>query len=286
MFDKIQEAGELATAQSDWRDSVNESGTIPEFIALLGDQKNNYHYEPAYGINFFQQSGTYDPILNVNTDPTNDWTNEDAKTLYKQVALDICTTYHPRYLGLAVEVNSYYLKHAADFNRFVVFYKELYDLIKAAYPDTKVFVTFQLEMMKGLGDTAWGFAVDPHWEVLDLFGDKLDLAVFTTYPEVEYGSPDDLPDDYYAEIKQHTSKKIAFSEIGWSCDQNTEAIQSRFISRFLQLTHNLNLEFVNWIYMHDLPEGGFLSTVGLRYTDGTAKTGWYQWKALKTRPYQ
>lgn len=152
MFDKIQEVGELATAQSDWRDSVDTSGTIPEFIALLGNQKNTYHYEPVYGINFFQQSGNYDPILNVKTDPTNDWTNADAKALYQKVALDICATYHPRYLGLAVEVNSYYLKHTADFNRFVFFYKELYDLIKAAYPDTKVFVTFQLEMMKGLGD--------------------------------------------------------------------------------------------------------------------------------------
>jgi hypothetical protein len=286
MFDKIPEAGELVTAQSEWRDSVDESGSIPEFIALLGDQKDIYHYEPVYGINFFQQSGNYDPSLNVNTDPTNDWTNADAKALYKQVALDICATYHPRYLGLAVEVNSYYLKHTADFSRFVVFYKELYGLIKADYPDTKVFVTFQLEMMKGLGDAIWGFPVDPHWEVLDLFDGKLDLIVFTSYPEVEYSSPEELPDDYYTEITQHTSRKIAFTEIGWSCDHSTEAIQSRFIIRFLHLTGSLDLEFVDWIYMHDLPGSGFPSTVGLRYTNGTAKAGWDQWKALKAKPYQ
>jgi hypothetical protein len=116
MFEKISSAGEIATAQNPWRDSQAKSGEIPEFIALVGNQKNTYNYEPLYGINFFTQSGTYDPILLVPTNTTdNNWGNTEAKALYRQAVLAICSTYRPKYLAIALEVNSYYFKHPADY---------------------------------------------------------------------------------------------------------------------------------------------------------------------------
>jgi hypothetical protein len=286
MFSRLDCVAEIVTAQSGWRDSVDESGNIPEFIALMGDQKDVYGYEPLFGINFFEQSGAYDPDLNTNSNPANDWTNNNAKDLYKQTALAICSSYNPTYLGLAIEVNEYYLTHETDFDRFLVFYKELYATIKAAYPNVQVFVTFQLEMMKGIGDNTWGFTVDPHWELLDRFGDQMDLAVFTTYPEVEYDSPDDLPDDYYLDISNHTDKPIAISEVGWSSTKYSENDQARFIDTFIRLTQNMDLTFVNWIFMHDLPDATPLTKTGLRQTGGTAKQAWYKWQALKQRPYR
>jgi hypothetical protein len=58
------------------------------------------------------------------------------------------------------------------------------------------------------------------------------------------------------------------------------------MARFLRLTGSLDLEFVNWSFMHDLPGSGFPNTVGLRYANGTAKAGWHRWKELKAVPYQ
>jgi hypothetical protein len=83
MFSKLGAVAEIVTAQNGWRDSVGGSGDIPEFIALIGDQKDTYGYIPFFGINFFEQGGTYDPDLATNGNPTNDWSNDEAKQLKK-----------------------------------------------------------------------------------------------------------------------------------------------------------------------------------------------------------
>lgn len=285
MLGKISAAGELVTAQEPWRDNSGTSGTIPSLISLIGGQENAYGYKPLYGINFFTQSGNYDAILSVPANSVNDWSNVEARDLYRQTALAICTAYNPKYLALGLEVNSYYLKHSNDFVRFVSFYKKLYDEIKTIYPDTMVFVTFQLEMMKGIGDTTWGTAVDPHWELIDTFDGKLDLIVFTSYPEVEYATPGSIPDDYYTEIRKHVSKPVAFSEIGWSSTRNNEYDQSQFIDLTLPRMNELKPVFVNWIFMHDPDTGGPLNQTGLRNYDGSAKLAWSTWCGYKARKY-
>ena len=136
-------------------------------------------------------------------------------------------------------------------------------------------------MTKGLGRRYWG-DYPSQWEIIEKFGDKLDLVVFTSYPEIEYDSIDQMPEDYYSEIAQHTEKKVAFTELGW---QNGDG---RFIAKFLDMTKDLDLDFVMWIFMHDtkLIENNPFPGVGLREYDGTPKGAWYAWKELKQIPYK
>lgn len=282
MFEKIPEVGEIVIAQNEWRESIKKSGEVPEILHLVGTMKDKYGYMPQFGINFFQGEGN--AVLNTKDNSVNNWTNEDAKQKYKELALKICKNYNAEYLALAVEVNTYYQHHPEDFDRFVSVYKEIYDEIKTKYPHTKVFVTFQLEKMKGIGDKTFGADINPHWHLIDKFGDKLDLIAFTTYPEVEYSSPEKIPDNYYLEIRKHSNKKIAFTEIGWQSNNKTEKDQNDFILRFLQLTKGLNVECVNWVFMHDLPGFGPLKKVGLRKSNGTPKQSWDTWKKLKGIP--
>ncbi len=291
MFEKIKETGEILLAQNPWRDSLEKSGQIPEIIALAGTQKDNFGYLPVYGINFFDQANG-EAILNTDVDPSNDWTNNDAKQKYLEVALAICNAYQPQYLALGIEVNTYYSYHSddsGDFDRFVEVYKGMYDSIKSQYPATKVFVTFQLEEMKGLGK-AVGFPGTPQWHLLNKFAGKLDLIAFTTYPEVEYNSPDEIPVGYYSEIKHYSTLPVAFTEIGWSSangftgletDKESTVNQTRFITKFKDLIMGTNVEMVNWAFMHDMPDTGPLTKIGLRTSTGEAKPSWYQWIKLK-----
>lgn len=298
MFEMIPEVADLVLAQSKWRDTKEESGIVPEIMRLVHEQKRKYgNYKISYGLSFMEQGmGTLTNCLDTDKDPTNDWTNQDAQEKYKQVALTICKEYKAEYVALAIEVNTYYQHPQGskeDFERFVEFYIKTYDELKKECPDTKIFVTFQLEELKGLGDASWGHDVEPAWELLEMFDGKLDVIAFTTYPFLEYNFPEDIPDDYYTSIlddlpEQYKTTEIAFTEIGWSSARLDENAQVTFLETFLEQTENLNLAYVVWVFMHDLSPGmeppGF--GVALRRYNGEPKKVWYTWKELKEIPYK
>lgn len=285
MLTKVHEVGEYLLLQTNWRDSANQSGQIPQlFVDFAGSLKITYDYEPMIGFTFFNLA-TGEALLNTASNPVNDWTNEDAKQKYRAVTLAICQTFQPTHLALGLEVNTYYHHHPEDFARFVLFYKLLYLEIKQAHPSIKVFVTFQLEKMKGIGQRRFG-PVEPQWELLPLLEDSLDLAVFTSYPGVEYDAAANMPASYYSEIQTYTSKPVAFSEIGWESDYDsfTEEHQVDFINRFVELTKSFNSSFANWAFMHDINPAGPLTTIGLRYNSGEPKASWAKWKELRSAP--
>lgn len=248
----------------------------------------------------FSSCENKDSSLTSNTISKNDWTNTEAREKYKSVAIKICNTFSPLYLGLGIEVNTYYHYNPTDFARYVQVYKDIYDYIKTNTncSSTKVFVTFQLERMKGIG-TSVGYPGASQWSILNQFDGKLDLVVFTTYPEVEYTAPSSIPDNYFTSIISElpanlSSKKIAFTEMGWnssvnliSGSNNTFQSQVDFITRFATITDTLKttkIEFVSWAFMHDYKDCGSFDpfrTIGLRNTDGSQKdnthSAWEQW---------
>jgi hypothetical protein len=276
MYKLLPEVAEIVNGQdADWR-ALLEHGLGSSLVSLAGNAQEDRGLTAVFGLNYYDarqlhQEGT----LNI------DWSSEEDRAAYRDLALDICTNYDAKYLALGLENNFHFRYRPQDYDLWVRAYRETYDAVKEACPDTKVFVTFQYEMTRGLGTEYWGER-DPEWEILMQFGNRLDLVAFTTYPEFEFDAVDEIPADYYAEIAEHTDKPIAFTEIGW---QNGEG---EFISRFVDLTEDLDKEFVLWTFMHDtkLAENNPLPEVGLREHDGTPKEAWYAWKALKEVPYR
>ncbi|MBU7042944.1 MAG: hypothetical protein HXS47_05070 [Theionarchaea archaeon] len=110
LFELIPETGDMVIAQNNWRDSKEESGTVPEIFRVLYQQSSAYRlYEIFYGISFMEQGpGTLNTVLNMPLNPTNDWTNEDTQKKYTQVAETLCREYDAHYVALAIEVNTYY----------------------------------------------------------------------------------------------------------------------------------------------------------------------------------
>ena len=256
----------------DWNELSNTQGGGPVVVATLSSQ---YDYVPVIEAQFFTQS-TGQLIRPLD---------EANRKAYKDAAVAFAERYKPEYLGLGIEVNILYEKSPSDFDSFVSLYDETYDAVKAVSPNTKIFTVFQLERMKGLQGGLFGGTNNPdnsEWELLSRFP-KSDLAVFTTYPDLIYKSPSEIPSDYYSEIATHTDKPIAFTEIGWHTAaspagwESSEAEQAEFISKFFELTSSLNKELAIWSFMYDPDTVEPFNSMGLRRSDGTARPAWDAW---------
>ena len=112
---------------------------------------------------------------------------------------------------------------------------------------------------------------------------KTDAVAFTTYPCLVYKDPTDVPDDYYAEIREHTLKPIIFSEIGWHSEgspagwESSEAEQAAFIIRYHELTKDLSVEISVWSFVYDQDTIEPFRSMGLLRDDGTSRPAWDSW---------
>ncbi|MSQ61277.1 MAG: hypothetical protein EXR43_01670 [Dehalococcoidia bacterium] len=166
--------------------------------------------------------------------------------------------------------------------------------MKEVSPDTRVFASFQYEDL--LGKIPWN-KHDPDWKLLDQFGNKLDLFAISTYPSLLATPVQDLPEDYYTQVSDHTSLSPAILDMGYSSgpgargvNVGSEAEQARFLLHAQGAADRLGMRFVVWYahsdpkYILDPPLDAYAS-IGLRATDGKAKAAWAIWIQNFRRPY-
>ncbi|MFH1072201.1 MAG: hypothetical protein V1743_02115 [Nanoarchaeota archaeon] len=272
-FTKANQAGSIITWAGDWQELTKTENGGPTVVASLA---STYEYIPLIQAQFFTQSTG--KLLRPLDDAT--------KQSYKDSMVAFAQKYKPAYLGIGIEVNILYEKSPADFDSFAAFYSEVYDAVKAVSPDTKVFTVFQLERMKGMHGGLFGGTNDPakaEWQLLDRFP-KADLIAFTTYPDLIYKSPAEIPADYYTEIRTKTAKPIAFTEIGWHSAaspagwESSEERQAAFVTRFFELTKELKPEFVVWSFLYDQDTIEPFNTMGLIDKEGKMKTAFNIWR--------
>jgi len=267
-FVEAKQAGDIVMWAGDWNELAGEGS--PKVVTELAPAQG---YTPLVEVTYYTQ-GTGQLIR-----PLDDAT----KQRYKESAVAFAGKYKPEYLGFGIETNIMAEKSPEDFEEFVVFYNEVYDAVKEKSPDTKVFTVFQLEKMKGC--TFWqenscdsGMA---EWDMLGRF--KTDMAVFTTYPCLVYKDPADIPADYYTEISRHTTKPVAFTEIGWHSAsyppgwESNESEQADYVERFFGLTEGMDVEVMVWSFLYDQETEKPFDSMGLRNGDGTEKPAWSEW---------
>jgi len=265
----VDETQDMLTWAGDWQLLDLDGESPPKTIMELS---NEFAYVPVVlAGHYIQSSGEL-------FRPFDDATQE----VYEDLALRFVETYKPAYFGMGVEINIFAEKNPAEFERFVPFYNDLYASIKEISPATQVFTVYQLEAMKGLA--MWGIeAYTPQWEMLDLFA--VDLAVFTTYPGLFYIDPAEMPEDHYTEILEHTTRPVAFAEIGWHSApspqgwESSEAEQAQFLEKFFTLTDGLEIDFLVWSFLFDPASIEPFDSMGLFRADGSARPAWGVWMA-------
>lgn len=236
-----------------------------------------------------------------------DFANPTVRASFTNFTLWVVRHFHPRYLGLASEINTYMDAHPEDASNYISLYHEVYAAVKAEAPETQIFVTFQWEDLNNLfsqPEEGHGQAYDVNWEQVEVFEPDLDLWVISSYPFIAFQSGAQIPDGYYTPLLARTSKPLAVAEGGFT---------SRPVGPFpgtpedqvayLNAVHDqigARLDF--WVYLllndfnmdsysramreqglgdDDIDTLGMFTTVGLREFDGTPKPAMEVWDSFR-----
>ena len=234
--------------------------------------------------------------------------NPKVRAAFTHYVQRIVREFHPRFLGLASEINTYADAYPQDFPNFVSLYVELYDWIKAEAPGTQVFVTFQWEDLNNLIAAAseGRSAYQTNWDQVELFEPRLDLWVISSYPFAAFRSASDIPAGYYAPLLTRTAKPLAVAEGGFTSQPNgaipgTPEDQVGYLNAIhAQIGERLTF----WIYLllsdfnldsyarvmktqgqgNDISTLGMFASVGLRAFDGQPKPALEVWDKFRSIP--
>ncbi|MBN2488914.1 MAG: hypothetical protein JXA98_07800 [Methanosarcinaceae archaeon] len=220
---------------------------------------------------------------NVNTDLS----DPEFKKLWIEEAKNLAEEFKPEYLSLGNEINDYFYLYPEQLDDYLSLYDEAYAEIKKASPNTRVFVVFSYDHL-----------IDNNqWYLFDIFNSRVDLVGITTYPWKQFDDPSDIPDDYYTGLEEYTDKPIAFTEIGWissASHGSSEKEQADFLNRFLTLTEGMDIEMVNWLFLHEPEFTGVIasvtepetSAISLKNRDGSKKEIYDAWLEMKKKEYK
>lgn len=246
-----------------------------------------------------------DLVVLLGMQTPGDWEKvEDIKLVIKE---NLDNYSQIKYLGVGNEINLIEEAYPSEFFEFRQALLDISDYMRQNYPDIAFFTTFNYETIIGNGYLTG--KADLRGSRLDLaleLQESVDLVVFTSYPFLDYSSASSMPDNYYEPLLGF-SKPVAFSEIGWLTRDNyfgssqflidngysgSENEQVEFLNRFLVLTQKLNLEFVNWAFLHDyadwrnepvsdISDTQLFDSVGLKNYDDSSKKIWDVWLELR-----
>lgn len=197
----------------------------------------------------------------------------------------------PPYLCLATEINFLAVHRPDEYLHFVTLFKETKALVERVAPRTRVFVSFQWELMRIL-DAREPHRIAEHRKLVDVFRPHLDLIGLTTYPAPFHATPADMVPDYFTWLAHHVlpTDEILLMEVGWpSRGTGSEAEQRKFIRALPGLLDGVNVSVAAWALLHDVALEVFdanLNSVGLITIDGQRKPAFDEFRRLQatTRP--
>lgn len=275
-FEEARTVGNALTWAGDW-DELSRAAGSPAVVATEAPKKG---LTPIIIVTAFSEKNRVRSPIRALT--------KEVTDKYVSSAADFAKKYNLKYLGVGIEINRINKTSTSSFDAFVTLFNDTYQAVKASSPNTKVFTIWQLENMKGLYGGLFGGKNDTtrdEWSLLSKL-DKADLFAYTTYPGIIYKDPNEIPSDHYTNIKNRTSKGIAFVEVGWMSSasikgyESSEEEQSRFVTKFGELTKSLGSEINIWAFLYDQNIAEPFTSMGLIDKNGSARQALQVWKTL------
>ena len=283
LLEAYKEAGEIAEICPVWveKQGIGEFSLLRRNKVLTGIRV--YGLKPLVTLNFAtikRGSKGLEYSIDAPEGIASNLSDPIFRSLWVEEAENIAREFQPEYFSLGNEINDYFYFNPKDIEPYISLVQEAYKRIKQISPHTKVLVVFSYNHL----------IENNQLDLLKRFNDLVDLIGLTTYPYKQFPSPNAIPQDYYQRLKTYVSKPIAFTEIGWSSGYgSSERMQADFLFKFLELTKELKIEMVNWLFLHETSIGGIagkiadkeVGTIALKREDGTAKEVYYLWLSLK-----
>lgn len=233
--------------------------------------------------------------------------NPQVRAAFTNYTLWVVREFHPRYLGLASEINTYMDAYPNDAANFVSLYHEVYAQVKAEAPNTQVFVTFQWDDLNNMWpqpEEGHGPPLTVNWEQVEAYEPHLDLWAISSYPYFVFPSGADIPADYYSRLLDRTTKPVAVAEGGWtSRDVSTIHATPADQVAYLNAIHDqLGSRMAFWVYLllndidmesyiemmeaqgvpvDDITTLSLFASLGLREMDGTPKPALEAWMGFR-----
>ncbi len=221
--------------------------------------------------------------------------DSDLRKAFVADAVFVARTAKPAYLALGLEVNTTFERNPDGYRAFIEAYREAYDAVKAASPETIVFPGFQYEELLGiLPDLP---PHPPRWQLLEAYNGKIDLFGITTYPSFVYEVARKVPPGYYSDITKQTKLPVAFLSAGFASgagrdnlNSSTPPEQRRYLQRLIEDADAFASPFLVWYAGRDpafaqSPPFDLLGSLGLRDAHDQAKEAWEAWETASNRPF-
>ena len=231
--------------------------------------------------------------------------NPQVRAAFTNYTLWVVRTFHPHYIGLASEINTYMDAFPEDAPNFVSLYHEVYALIKAEAPDTQVFVTFQWDDLNNMfeGAAEGRQKLQPNWDQIEAFEPNLDLWVISSYPYFVFPGAS-FPADYYSRLLARTDKRVAVAEGGYSSRNigGVTAAPENQVAYLTAIHDQLGSRLAFWVYLllndfdmesytdalkdqgvseNDVNTLSMFQSLGLREADGTPKPALEVWMSFR-----
>jgi hypothetical protein len=308
-YQAIGRHGDVVLLQQNipWAEFLEETGSEAKYLTDLRNQFILAH-QNGLGVVF-----VVDPLNGLNRrefyNLPQGWdasfANPKVRNAFIHFTLRIVREFHPRYLGLASEINTYADTHPDDFPNYLSLYENVYDAVKAEAPETRVFVTFQWEELNNLmPEVAQGDPYKVNWDQIEQFEPKLDVWAISSYPFVIFRSGTEIPAEYYSPLLKRTDKPLAVAEGGFSSKpvgpfSGSPQDQVDYLTAIHDQIGGMRLAF--WIYLiltdlnsdsyekilkqqghsGDIGTLGFFVSVGLRESDGAPKPALAVWDSFR-----
>ncbi|MEK6840782.1 MAG: hypothetical protein AABX79_02405 [Nanoarchaeota archaeon] len=208
-WSKAKDIANVAYIQRNWKESGN-TGNKNFYDAIKDDvneaRKNGLKIYLALEVLNYDRSG-----MSLPSDLSGDFTSADVRNAYIDTVKSVASDYKPDYFIINVEVNRYKDDNLASYNAYKELYKQAYDEVKAASPQTKIAISISLEDYNNKD------CIDP--EDLAVFKDfaadfeKQDVLAVSVYPNC-YFDPKTMPETFLNDIAKLSQKPVFISETG------------------------------------------------------------------------
>lgn len=236
---------------------------------------------------------------------TREFDSPEVITAYTNFALDMIGRFNPAYFNFGTEASELIVNDIAQYNKFVTFAQQVSANIKAQYPNLKLMISVALKSPTSTEMDAIKTNIASVLPYIDVLGVSVYPYIF--FSHADKGDPDNLPTDWLTQAQTLAAgKPIAITETGWIAEDlvinnfsvnvpSNETYQSQYVTRLLQESDQLSVEFVVWWSLIDFQafwEGDLMQDdlaaiwrdIGLYDEMVQARAGLTTWKQYLDKP--